>query len=87
MPEVAGAQELAEGSTLTLVARHQDGSSDEIPLTHTFNAPQIAWFKAGSALNVSLAPHACHRCTPNAGSLFHTQLCCPYGFKHRIAHR
>lgn len=46
-------QELAEGSQLTLVAKHADGSTDEIPLTHTFNAPQIAWFKAGSALNVS----------------------------------
>lgn len=62
--EAHGTQELAEGSTLTLVAKHQDGSSDEIPLTHTFNAPQIAWFKAGSALNVSLALRACHPYTP-----------------------
>jgi len=53
-----GAQDLAEGSTLTLVAKHADGSTDEIPLTHTFNAPQIAWFKAGSALNLSRRPTA-----------------------------
>lgn len=45
-------QELAEGSTMTMVAKHEDGSKDEIPLTHTFNAAQIKWFKAGSALNV-----------------------------------
>ena len=30
---------------------HQDGSSDEFPLNHTFNELQITWFKAGSALN------------------------------------
>lgn len=74
--EAHGTQELAEGSTLTLVAKHQDGSSDDIPLTHTFNAPQIAWFKAGSALNVS--PY-----TASAG----TQQYSPYDFKHGIAHR
>lgn len=52
-----GVTELAEGSTVTMVAKHQDGSKDEIPLTHTFNAPQIKWFKAGSALN-AMKEHA-----------------------------
>jgi aconitate hydratase A / 2-methylisocitrate dehydratase len=31
---------------------HKDGSKDEITLNHTYNEPQIAWFKAGGALNV-----------------------------------
>ena len=45
------AQELAEGSTVTLKGTKSDGSSYEIPLNHTFNNNQINWFKAGSALN------------------------------------
>ena len=31
--------------------RHADGSSDVAELQHTINEEQIAWFKAGSALN------------------------------------
>ncbi len=37
---------------LTLVARHTDGSEDTIIVNHTYNAGQIEWFKAGSALNL-----------------------------------
>ena len=37
---------------LTLEVLHQDGSSDQIKLNHTYNAQQIEWFKAGSALNL-----------------------------------
>ena len=37
---------------LTLEVLHQDGSSDKIKLNHTYNAQQIEWFKAGSALNL-----------------------------------
>jgi aconitate hydratase len=37
---------------LTLVLKHQDGSSDTIKVNHTYNAGQIEWFKAGSALNL-----------------------------------
>ena len=36
---------------LTAVLKHADGSLDSISLNHTFNQPQIEWFKAGSALN------------------------------------
>ena len=42
---------LTPGSTVTAVLHHADGSTDEIPLKHTLNAEQIAWFRAGSALN------------------------------------
>ena len=44
----AGRGSLGNEALLT----HDDGSSDEIVLNHTFNANQIDWFKAGSALNL-----------------------------------
>ncbi len=37
---------------LTLELVHADGSKEEIKLNHTYNAAQIAWFNAGSALNL-----------------------------------
>jgi aconitate hydratase len=37
---------------LTLVLNHADGSKDIIKVNHTYNANQIEWFKAGSALNL-----------------------------------
>ena len=45
-------EEFAEGKPLTILAKHDDGSSDKISLNHTYNDSQIAWFKAGSALNL-----------------------------------
>lgn len=42
---------LAPGSQLTLTAHKPDGSAVKILLTHSFNAEQLEWFKAGSALN------------------------------------
>lgn len=35
-----------------MLVRHADGSVEELLLNHTFNANQIAWFRAGSALNL-----------------------------------
>ena len=40
------------GGELTASLRHNDGSDDRTALRHTLNAEQIAWFRAGSALNV-----------------------------------
>lgn len=37
---------------LTMVINHKDGTKDTIKVTHTYNANQILWFKAGSALNL-----------------------------------
>jgi aconitate hydratase len=37
---------------LTLELKHADGSTDFIKVNHTYNAGQIEWFKAGSALNL-----------------------------------
>jgi aconitate hydratase len=37
---------------LTIGLHHSDGSMDHIKVNHTYNAPQIEWFKAGGALNI-----------------------------------
>ena len=37
---------------LTLVLNHKNGTKDTIKVNHTYNAGQIEWFKAGSALNL-----------------------------------
>jgi aconitate hydratase len=44
--------EFAPDRQLTVVLRHRDGTSDTIKVNHTYNAGQILWFKAGSALNL-----------------------------------
>ena len=44
--------EFAPGKQLTLEVVHADGSTNIIKLNHTYNAQQIDWFKAGSALNL-----------------------------------
>ena len=43
--------ELAPGKEVKAVIKHDDGSTVEISLKHSFNDEQIAWFKDGSALN------------------------------------
>ncbi|HEX6892486.1 MAG TPA: aconitate hydratase [Chryseolinea sp.] len=43
---------IAPEKQLTLVLNHRDGSSETIKVNHTYNAGQIEWFKAGSALNL-----------------------------------
>jgi aconitate hydratase len=42
----------APGKQLSLELVHADGSVDSIKLNHTYNAQQIEWFRAGSALNL-----------------------------------
>ena len=44
--------DFAPGKQLTLQLQHADGTEDTIKLNHTYNAQQIGWFKAGSALNM-----------------------------------
>ena len=50
--------DFAPGKQLTLEVVHADGSTDTIKLNHTYNAQQIEWFKAGSALNLIKAQNA-----------------------------
>ncbi len=49
---IRGLQGLAPGKNLTLEAKHVDGTVDQIEVKHTYNAEQLKWFKAGSALNL-----------------------------------
>jgi aconitate hydratase len=42
----------APGKQLTLEVVHADGSKTALKLNHSYNAQQIEWFKAGSALNL-----------------------------------
>lgn len=48
---VTGLRELAPGSKLAVTLKHADGTQETIEAEHTYNETQIAWFKAGSALN------------------------------------
>lgn len=50
--DILGLTEFAPGKPLTVKLTHKDGSTDEISVNHTYNAGQIGWFKAGSALNL-----------------------------------
>ncbi|TDW44327.1 aconitase [Flavobacterium sp. 270] len=50
--------EFAPGKPLTLEFVHADGSKDIILANHTYNAGQIGWFVAGSALNLIAAGKA-----------------------------
>jgi len=50
--DILGLESFAPGKPLTVVLNHADGSVDRITVNHTYNAGQIGWFKAGSALNL-----------------------------------
>lgn len=47
--------DFAPGKPLTLEFAHADGSKDLILANHTYNAGQIGWYVAGSALNLIAA--------------------------------
>ena len=50
---LTGLKDFTPGSKLTVTLKHEDGTMDEFKVEHTYNETQIAWFKAGSALNYS----------------------------------
>jgi len=50
--DILGLETFTEGQPLTIVLHHNDGTTEEFPVNHTYNAQQIEWFKAGSALNI-----------------------------------
>lgn len=52
---ILGLRSLTPGAPVQMILKHADGSVDEVMLNHTFNANQIGWFKAGSALNLIAA--------------------------------
>lgn len=48
---VLGLVDFAPGRNLTVVLHHEDGTKESFEVQHTYNEQQIAWFRAGSALN------------------------------------
>jgi aconitate hydratase len=50
--------ELAVGKPMTLRVHPKNGETFDIKLAHTFNEPQIEWFKNGSALNTMAKANA-----------------------------
>jgi aconitate hydratase len=45
-------EDLEPGNPISMTIYHSEGSNERIQLNHTMNKQQIAWFKAGSALNL-----------------------------------
>jgi aconitate hydratase len=50
--DILGLTSFSAGKPLTVVLHHSNGTSENIPVNHTYNEQQIEWFKAGGALNV-----------------------------------
>jgi aconitate hydratase len=46
-----GLAELAPGAPVSCVVAHPDGTREQLALRHSYSASQLAWFRAGSALN------------------------------------
>lgn len=50
---IRGLKTFSPGKPLELEILHKNGKRETIQLNHTFNESQIAWFKAGGALNLA----------------------------------
>lgn len=48
---IIGLTDFKPGKNLTVELLHKDGSKESFEVAHTYNETQIAWFRAGSALN------------------------------------
>ncbi len=48
---VVGLDTFTPGKNLAIIVRHENGEEERFEVQHTYNEQQIAWFKAGSALN------------------------------------
>lgn len=48
---VVGLKNFAPGRNLEVILHHEDGTEDSFEVQHTYNEQQVAWFRAGSALN------------------------------------
>ena len=44
--------EISPGKTISMEIKHSNSDIDIINCNHTYNDTQIAWFRAGSALNL-----------------------------------
>lgn len=50
--DILGLTTFTPDVALTFVLNHADGTKEEFPVNHSYNAQQIEWFKAGGALNI-----------------------------------
>jgi len=50
--DITGLASLAPGRPLQVTLHHEDGTNETFEVNHSLNTEQIAWFRAGSALNV-----------------------------------
>ena len=50
--DIEGLLAFTPGKNLQMVLNHRNGSNETIQVKHSYNDQQIAWFKAGGALNV-----------------------------------
>lgn len=49
---IKGLKSFSPGQPLEGILKHADGTKETLSLNHSFNAEQIKWFEAGSALNL-----------------------------------
>ena len=49
---------LAAGQRVACLVRHADGRTEQLRLRHSYTTAQLAWFRAGSALNALRTPRA-----------------------------
>ena len=49
--DILGLDQMAPGKVLVVLLHHSDGTKDSFEVQHTYNEAQIAWVRAGSALN------------------------------------
>jgi len=50
--DLLGLTTMKPGQPLQLVLKHRDGSHDTLQVNHSYNESQLAWFRAGGALNI-----------------------------------
>jgi aconitate hydratase len=50
--DILGLDNFTSGNPLQIKLNHADGTSNTFDVNHTYNAAQIAWYNAGSALNL-----------------------------------
>ena len=50
---IVGLNAFAPNKNLKVLIRHEDGEEESFEVQHTYNDQQIAWFRAGSALNAN----------------------------------
>ncbi len=50
--DILGLEEFTPGKPLVIVAHHDNGEEDKIAVNHSYNEAQIAWHRAGGALNL-----------------------------------